>query len=123
MVGNSTGCRAVRRDGQPCQAGGVQRNGWCAMHDPARQAQIAAARAEGGRNKSRAARAGKLVPSELRPVLAKLIAAVDQVEQGTLAAAQAGAMAALGGAIVRLYQVGVLEQRVADLEAASKGAK
>ena len=84
---------------------------------------MTAARARGGRGRSRAARAGKLVPGELRPVLDALIGAIDEVRDELLTPAQASAMAALGGAIVRLYQVGVLEERVAVLEALGGGPK
>jgi len=91
------------------------------MHDPERQSQIAAARVRGGKGKSRIARAGKLLPGELRPVLDTLIAAIDEVKAEALTPAQAGAMAALASAVVRLFTVGVLEQRVADLEARNGG--
>jgi hypothetical protein len=43
---------------------------------------------------------------------------MTEVRDGTLTARQAGALAALAGAIVRVYQAGLLEERVAALEAA-----
>jgi hypothetical protein len=63
-------------------------------------------------------RAEKLIPSVLHPVLDTLLEAVDGVKVGTLTPQQAGALASLAGAIVRVYSVGQLEERVAALEAA-----
>ena len=114
-------CQATKRDGRRCAATVVLSSGYCPMHDPERGAEIAAARARGGRNKAGAARAAKMVPATLRPVLATLLAALDEVrgEEGepAITPAQANAMASLAGAIVRVYQAGVLEERVAALEA------
>ena len=116
-------CRAMRRDGQRCRSTIVLPSGFCPMHDPARQAEVRAARERGGRNKARAARLDRLVPGSLKPVLAALIDALHEVhgEDGqppTLSPAQASAMASLAGAVVKVYQVGVLEERVEALEAA-----
>ena len=92
------------------------------MHDPQRQAQAAAVRASGGRAKASTARAAKLVPGTLRPVLDALLAALADVrgvgeEAPRLSPQQASAMASLAGAIVRVYTAGTLEERVAALEA------
>jgi hypothetical protein len=114
-------CRASRRDGRRCAATVVLPSGYCPMHDPERGAEVAASRARGGRNKAGAVRAARLVPATLRPVLATLLAALDEVRgaegEPAITPAQANAMASLAGAIVRVYQVGVLEERVAALEA------
>ena len=48
-----------------------------------------------------------------------LLAALDEVHDGTLTPAQASAMAAVAGAVVKVYQVAELEQRVEALEAAT----
>ena len=85
---------------------------------------MTAARARGGRNKGRTARLDRLVPGSLKPVLAALIAALHEVhgEDGqppTLSPAQASAMASLAGAVVKVYQVAELEQRVEALEVAT----
>ncbi len=117
-------CRGIRRDGAPCQAPPhtIGLSGYCWAHDPAKAAAQRAARAKGGRHKATAARAEKLVPATLRPTLATLLAAVDEVQDGRLAPGQASAMASLAGAIVRLYQTGVLEERIASLEALQEQA-
>src|SRR5947209_4859301 len=115
-------CRATRRDGQPCTAPVLGGGEYCFAHDPARQAERRAARERGGQHKATGARLGKLVPATLRPVLATLLAALDEVhgdgEGPTITPAQASAMASLAGAIVKVYQVGTLEERLAALEEA-----
>lgn len=116
MVHEGT-CRARRRDGQPCSSAVVLASGYCAMHDPARQAEMAAARIRGGRHKATKVRVEKLVPAVLRPVLTSLLAALPEVRDGTLTTQQAGALASLASAIVRVYTTGTLEERVAALEA------
>ena len=86
------------------------------MHDPERQAQMAAARVKGGKGKGRLARVERLVPSTLKPVLSRLLEALEEVHTEGLSPAQAQAMASLAGAIVRVYQVGTLEERLSALE-------
>lgn len=86
------------------------------MHDPARREEMAAARAAGGRGKATAARAEKLVPAVLRPVLQTLLAAVGEVKAGTLTTQQAAALSSLASAIVRVYTAGTFEERLAALE-------
>ena len=120
MVQDS-GCHARRKDGSPCRAIVTLSSSYCAMHDPSRQAEVQAARARGGRGKSRIARAEKLVPASLRPTIATLFTALDEVHRGALEPKQAQAMAALAGAIARLYTTGVLEERIAVLEVANGG--
>jgi hypothetical protein len=55
-------------------------------------------------------------------MIGSLLAALDEVHAGTLDPRQASAMAALAGAIVRAYGVGVLEDRVAALEGIAGGS-
>ena len=115
----TTRCRGTRRDGSPCQAPPhtVNAAGWCWAHDPANAGRRREAQARGGRNRAAAARAEKLVPVILRPVLDTLLDAVGEVRGGTLTPQQAGALASLAGAIVRVFTAGTLEERVAALEA------
>ena len=112
-------CRATRRDGSPCQAPPhtIDASGHCWAHSPTNAAARAEARRRGGKGASNAARAEKLVPASLRPLLATLLDAVGEVKAGALAPGQASAMAALASAVVRVYQVGMLEERVNELEA------
>ena len=113
----TTRCRGVRRDGTPCgaQAGP---SGWCWAHDPDHEEARRAARSRGGKGKATARRLDKLVPATLKPVVGTLLDALEEVHQGDLDPKRASAMAALAGAVGRLYQTGVLEERLAALEAA-----
>ena len=112
-------CRGVRRDGSPCQAPPHALNGagWCWAHSPENAEARRAARAKGGQNRAIAKRVDKLVPATLRPVVGTLLAALDEVHDGTLTPAQASAMAAVAAAVVRVYGLAELEQRVEALEA------
>ena len=114
-------CTGTRRDGAPCTSPLVGASGRCFAHDPARHEQVAAARARGGHGKRRIARVEKLVPASLRPTLSLLFTALEETHAGELDAKQAQAMAALAGAIARLYTTAELEQRVTDLEQAANG--
>ena len=96
-------------------------DGWCFAHHPDREAERRASREKGGRGKATRARLDRLVPATLKPTISKLLDALDEVHAGTLDPRQANAMAALAGAIVRVYQVGTLEERIAALEAAQQG--
>jgi hypothetical protein len=111
-------CTATRKDGQPCQTPVVADSCWCFAHNPDLAAKRTAARRQGGRNKSRVNRVQRLVPASLKPTIGALFEALDEVHAGTLDPRSAGAMAALAGAIARLYSVGVLEERIAALESA-----
>lgn len=109
-------CQGRRKDGQACQARALPARRFCFAHDGALRDKRQAAYAAGGRGKGTAARLNKLMPATLRPVLNKLMLAVDEVHDGTLDPRQASAMASLAGAIGRLYEVAELEQRLERLE-------
>jgi len=106
-------CHATRKDGQPCRAWAV-RDGLCVGHSPG----AVEARRRGGLNSSKKARADKLLPLRLRPVLELLETALEEVHIGKLSSRQGAAMASIGNAIVRLYEAGVLEERLTILEGA-----
>ena len=121
-------CRGTRRDGSPCRApaSAVGASGYCWAHDPANAMARREAQAKGGRHKATTARLRRLVPATLKPVLATLLDALDDVrgEDGqppALSPQQAQAMAALARACVAVYQVAELEPRLAALEQAQDG--
>lgn len=122
MVSEGRHCKGARRDGEPCNGQALLSDGYCFAHSPQNQANAASARAAGGRGRARSARAGKLLPANLKPLLGKLLAAVDEVHDGTLPARQGEVMGSLAGAIVRLFEVAALEERLAALEAAQTAA-
>ena len=111
-------CPAVRKDGARCMARPGP-SGYCIGHNSGAQD----ARRKGGRGKSRAERAGKLLPARLRPVADILEKAIGEVHLGALDQRQASAMAALAGAIVRVITAGELEERLRALEARQNGSK
>ncbi len=111
-------CEGTTKAGQPCRAPAstIRANGFCPAHDPGNVTAWREASARGGRGKATARRLDRLVPATLRPVIGTLLAALDEVHAGALDPKRAAAMAALAGAVGRLYQVGVLEERLAALE-------
>jgi hypothetical protein len=113
-------CTATRRDGHPCTVralpGEEQR---CFAHSARTAEKRRAAYATGGANKATARRLGKIMPASLRPVLHTLMTALDEVHSGELDPKQASAMAAVAGAIGRLYSVAEFEQRIEQLERSS----
>ena len=104
-------CVSDRRDGTPCtaQAGA---SGYCIGHDPG----ALEARRKGGRAKSRAERAGKLLPARLQPMVSLLEDALGEVHRGELDPRAASAMASLAGALLRTITAGELEERLRALE-------
>lgn len=115
-------CAGTRKDGTRCTANVMGRGDFCFAHDPTKAAQRQAARVKGGANSATRARLDRLVPATLRPMIGDLLTALEEVHKGTLDPKRASAMAALAGAIVRAYAVGVLEDRVAALEGTAGGS-
>ena len=110
-------CTAVKADGTPCRAVALPGRLMCWAHDPALKEKAAEARRQGGHNRSRIARARKAVPDAIGSVQGRLLKALEEVHAGTLEPRVAQAMASLAGAVVRLYEVGELETRLAEFEA------
>ena len=104
-------CPAVRKDGQPCSAE-ARADGFCVGHSPSAQEY----RRRGGAATSRGARAQRLLPTRLRPVVQLLENAITEVHDGELDPRRAQAMASLTGALVRVFTVGELEERLRSLE-------
>jgi hypothetical protein len=74
------------------------------------------AKATGGNNSANAARAQRLLPSQLKPVMAMLIEGMRETHAGTLEPAKLSALAAAAGAVTRLFGLVDLEARVEALE-------
>lgn len=108
-------CQAVRKDGKPCQAKAIKGD-YCFAHSPELADKAKAARSLGGKNKSKAKRLAKLMPSRLSPVLEKLERTLDEVHDGKLEPKTAKAMATLADAMIRLFKSSELEPRIKDLE-------
>lgn len=112
-------CSATRRDGQPCKAPALK-DGKCFAHAPGLRQKREAARQAGGRNRATAARlearSATLVPAVMRPVLHRLLQAMIEVGNGTMEPRRATALASVASAIVRVYEVGQIEERLSALE-------
>lgn len=104
-------CRAIRKDGQPCQAWAVK-DGLCVGHQPNSNE----GRAKGGTHSSKKHRLDAMLPLRLRPVLDLLESSLVQVYKGQLKPSQAQAIASLASATVRVIEAGVFEQRLLELE-------
>ncbi len=116
-------CKGVNATGQRCDAKPVRPSGWCFWHDPALEAQRAEGRRQGGQSRSNKVRAKKALgeSSDLIAVQAKLVGALEKVEDGTLDPARAQAMASLARAIVAVAVPGELSERLAAMERALAG--
>lgn len=116
-MAHGTTCTGTRSDGSPCTSAIVLPSGKCFAHDEGRRADRLAASARGGAGKSRIARVEKLVPGTLRPVLGLLLDALEETKAGDCDPKVATALAALAGAITRVYSSATVEQQIGDLEA------
>jgi hypothetical protein len=115
-------CTATKRDGSPCTIRVVGDSCFCFAHHPAYAEQRTQARAQGGRNRSNVARAKKLVPARLLPVLTTLEDTLQGVTYGTVDPRRATAAASVARAIAAVFSTSELEQRVRALEGQTDGA-
>jgi len=113
-------CVATRKDGARCAAPVMGGGDRCYAHDPAQAAARDQARRKGGTNSATAARAEKLLPTVLRPVLVALLQTLQGARTGAIDARRATAVASVARAIVAVYTAGTLEERVQQLEAATR---
>ena len=114
-------CAGTRKDGTPCGAAVMGSGDFCYAHDDTRATERDRARRKGGTNSATRHRLDRLLPATLRTMIGSLLDALDEVHRGDLDPRQASAMAALSGAIVRAYSVGILEERVQTLETQREG--
>lgn len=93
-------CLAVNTNGERCQAQPVRPSGYCYWHDPALADLRSRKRREGGANRSNVARARKALsqPERRLSVAARLLAAMDKLEEGSITPGTAQAIAALARA-------------------------
>lgn len=105
-------CAATRKDGNPCTRRAVPDSPLCVFHDP----RATDWRSQGGKATRRSAKVLRLLPDRLRPIIDVLISAIDEVHAGTLAPAQASAMASLASAVCKVFAQGEMEERLRELE-------
>ena len=114
-------CETIKPDGTQCRATARPGKTLCWRHDPELQEKGRAANAAGGSNSSNLSRAAKHIPRDMKGLSRKLMLALDDVHRGELNPRAASAMASLAGAIVRVHEIGELEQRIEALEARTQG--
>lgn len=113
-------CKATNAAGAPCGAQAL-RGGWCAWHDPQRQAEMAAARSRGGQARSNKARARKelestaMTPKELSGIVGMTI---TSVLSGKKSPGVGTAIAALVRAGLAVQESVEIEERLSALESA-----
>lgn len=115
-TGNQPQCSATRRDGSPCRAQALPGRAYCWSHDPDQAARREAARRAGGRNRAGVIRMRKSATPALASLCNQLEGALTDTLEGAIEPRVASAAASLAGVLVRAYQVGEIETRLADLE-------
>jgi hypothetical protein len=119
MNTNHRQCQARSRTGEPCSAYVAPGKTYCVWHDPDRAGEMHEARQRGGRNKSREARARKLLAKglgTLGDVNDVLKLAMLDCQNGNLDPKIANAMANLAGRIKDLSIGAELEARIDELQ-------
>ncbi|MDD5702380.1 MAG: hypothetical protein PHU23_10075 [Dehalococcoidales bacterium] len=109
-------CKALKRNGQPCQARALKASEFCFSHDPALSEKRDQARKAGGKNSAKIARLRSLIPPRLVSVYDALEKALKEVHDGTLEPGKATAMATVARAMVSVLTGGELEERVRKIE-------
>ena len=115
-------CTGTNRDGSPCSGQARPGRPWCSWHDPQLDDQRAAWRQKGGTARSNKARARKQLPAEsltLPEVQGLLSVALKGLLAGRIEPGIANASANVARAIAAVAQVGELEERLRELEAAA----
>jgi hypothetical protein len=109
-------CTGITRTGKKCPNPAI-RGDFCFAHAP----DLAAARKQGNRaggyGKRTERRIAKRMPADLKDTLATLYRVMAAVESGEMEPARASAIAAVSRAIVGVYDAGLVEAKLAELEA------
>jgi hypothetical protein len=109
-------CKATRKNGQPCQALAGD-DGFCFGHSPRLAEARRGGSSRGGKHKRSEARAARLLPEALRPILHHLIDGMVAVVRGSMDPRVGSTLASMAAAVVRVYEAGLLEEKVRELEA------
>ncbi len=97
-------CKALRKDGQPCQGLGQEKyGGYCIAHAPADK--VWEWRSKGGQASSAAARADKRLPDRLRGPIEKLNKGMDDLAAGEIEPAALSALSRAARVLISLYRL------------------
>jgi hypothetical protein len=108
---NRVRCRAIRRDGTPCQ-GSATHTGLCIAHDP-RAAQW---RVMGGHASRRSERAMKLLPARFEPTIDLLEKTLKELYFCKMPIKLGEAMAQVGAVLVKILSTAEMEERLRAVE-------
>jgi hypothetical protein len=117
-------CRVRKRDGTACAARPLPGKTCCFFHDPAGAAALAEARREGGRRRSFPK---TVLPADLPDVTVQTVAdvapllsaTISQVRKGLLDPKIASTVGYLASVLIKAFEVGQIQERIARLEAAT----
>ena len=109
-------CHGTNKRGESCGARPIKGRPWCLKHDPGLENQRREWNREGGHRSSNASRAAKRIPADIRAVLDDLYETLAELRSGTLPKGRATEVAAVAGAIVRVYEVASVESRLDRIE-------
>lgn len=112
-------CRGTNTEGKPCSARAQPGREWCQWHDPAREAERAKWRSEGGKARSTrntAARELKRYATDMGSLRGTLFHVLKRVEGGDLEPNVGNSIATIARAIVAVSQAVEVEERLAALE-------
>ena len=114
---NGPQCSAITKAGSRCPNRALLDRKWYFAHDPDLVDARKQGSYKGGKGKSKAARARKAIPEDLRDVGDLLLQAINEVKTGDLEPTKATAMAPLTWAYVTVYEAGLVESKLKDIEA------
>lgn len=115
-------CKAKNKRGEPCGSYAVTGGNFCMNHDPARAAQMAAARAKGGRARHGRSIAATAAPGEtvrlqsVGDVLCLIERAVNDALAMENSLSRSRTLGTLALAALKAFEVSELENRIAALE-------
>lgn len=82
MRESTTVCKAITKAGAPCRAPASYSGEYCIAHDPDHQAEAAAARSAGGRNRAKPEPAEPIALRTISDQIAAIEETIDRVRRG-----------------------------------------
>src|SRR5712691_1304854 len=115
MITNETLCIATSKNGSNCRARAIRGN-YCMAHAPELAGKREEARIQGGRNSAKMVRMARSGSEKFGPVYDVLWEAMQEVRSGLLDPRQAQAMASVASVMVKVFEVGEMEERLSRIE-------
>lgn len=113
-------CKAMTKDGSPCQTPALAGSDFCFFHDPDKAEERFEARAAGGRQNRMAtlsADAPDVKVESCQDVVRLVSDTINQVRKGDIDPRVANAVGYLANVLIRAVEQGDMERRIAELEA------